>query len=489
MNLAEILNNVSTIQVTGKAEQKDIELISSSSANAKSNTLFVAVKGFKTDGHKYIQEAINKGASAIVLEDNTILPDEYFISNGIVKILVADSRKALAEISNSFYGNPSKKLKFVAVTGTKGKTTTTYYIKNIFDNAGYKSGLIGTNKNIVGNKIYPTKLTTPESNVINELMNEMVKEGCEYCVMEVSSHSLDLKRVYSLDFDTAVFTNITSDHLDYHLNFENYLSAKKILFDELKSGASAIVNKDDNSWKDLTKNTKANVVGYAVDNNADLKIKNIEYDLSGTCFDIEFENKNYSINTKLIGMFNAYNATAAFGACIKLGIDTTAVIDGIKNTPQVPGRFEVIGSGNKKVIVDYSHTADSLEKALQAVHHIVKNERPIYTVFGCGGDRDKTKRPVMGRIANELSDKIIITSDNPRTENPLLIIEDILKGVNGNKHLVQPDREEAIKNAIQNSEDNAVILIAGKGHEDYQEINGVRTHFSDKEVAEKYLNQ
>lgn len=489
MNLASILNNVSVIHVTGKAEQKEIELITSSSANVKSNSLFVAVKGFKTDGHKYIQDAINKGASAIVLEDNSILPDEYFVSTGIVKILVADSRKALAEISNSFYGDPSKKIKLVAVTGTKGKTTTTYYIKNIFDNAGYKSGLIGTNKNIVGDKIYTTKLTTPESNVINELMNEMVKEGCEYCVMEVSSHSLDLKRVYGLDFDAAVFTNITSDHLDYHVNFENYLSAKKILFDELKKDAAAIVNKDDRNWKELIKNTKANIKGYAFENDAEIKIKNIEYDLSGTSFEIEYVNKSYSINTKLIGMFNAYNATAAFGACVKLGIDENVVIEGIKNTPQVPGRFEVVGNGNKKVIVDYSHTADSLEKALHAVHHIVKNERPIYTVFGCGGDRDKTKRPVMGKIANELSDKVIITSDNPRTENPLLIIEDILKGVNGNKHIVQADREAAIKFAIQNSEDNAVILIAGKGHEDYQEINGVRTHFSDKEVAEKYLNQ
>ena len=489
MNLAAILNSVSTIQVTGKAELKEIELITSSSANVKKNSLFVAVKGFKTDGHKFIQDAINKGAVAVVLEDASILPDEYFTNLGIVKIFVTDSRKALAEISNNFFGYPSRKLKLIAVTGTKGKTTTTYYIKNILDNAGYKSGLIGTNKNIVGNKIYPTKLTTPESNVINELMNEMVKEGCEYCVMEVSSHSLDLKRVYGLDFDAAVFTNITSDHLDYHLNFENYLSAKKILFDELKKDAAAIVNKDDKSWKELTKNSKADVIGYAVDNNAELKTKSIEYDLSGTSFEIEYENKNYSINTKLIGMFNAYNATAAFGACVKLGIDTTAVIEGIKNTPQVPGRFEVVGTGNKKVIVDYSHTADSLEKALQAVHHIVKNERPIYTVFGCGGDRDKTKRPVMGKIANELSDKVIITSDNPRTENPLLIIEDILKGVNGNKHIVQPDREEAIKTAIQNSEENAVILIAGKGHEDYQEINGVRAHFSDKEVAEKYLIQ
>lgn len=489
MNLAAILNNVSTIHVTGKAELKNIEFITSNSGNVKANSLFVAVKGFKSDGHKFIQDAVNKGAAAIVLEDNSILPDEYFTNNGIVKILVADGRKALAEISNNFYGNPSRKLKLIGVTGTKGKTTTTYYIKSILDNAGYKSGLIGTNKNIVGSKIYPTKLTTPESNVINELMNEMIKEGCEYCVMEVSSHSLDLKRVYGLDFDAAVFTNITSDHLDYHINFENYLTAKKILFDELKDDAVAIVNKDDKSWKELTKSSKANIAGYAVDNNSELKIKNIEYDLSGTSFEIEYENKSYSINTKLIGMFNAYNATAAFGACVKLGINANVVIDGIKNTPQVPGRFEVVGTGNKKVIVDYSHTADSLEKALQAVHHIVKNERPIYTVFGCGGDRDKTKRPVMGRIANELSDKVIITSDNPRTENPLLIIEDILKGVNGNKHIVQADREAAIKTAIQNSEDNAVILIAGKGHEDYQEINGVRSHFSDKEVAEKYLNQ
>jgi UDP-N-acetylmuramoyl-L-alanyl-D-glutamate--2,6-diaminopimelate ligase len=487
MNLAEILNNVATIQVSGNAETKEIELITSNSINVQNNTLFTAIKGFKADGHKFIQDAISKGAQAVVLENDSELPDEFFTNLNVVKILVADSRKALAEISNSFFGDPSKKIKLIGVTGTKGKTTTTYYIKNVLDSAGFKSGLIGTNKNIVGDKIYPTKLTTPESNTINELMNEMVRDDCKYCVMEVSSHSLDLKRVYGLDFDSAVFTNITSDHLDYHVNFKNYLSAKKILFDELKSDAEAIVNKDDKSWRELIKDSKADIAGYAFENDAELRIKNVEYDLSGTSFEIEYDDKNYSVSTKLIGIFNAYNATAAFAACVKLGIDTEKIIEGIKNTPQVPGRFEVFGAGDKKVIVDYSHTADSLEKALQAVHHIVKKERPIYTVFGCGGDRDKTKRPVMGKIADELSDKIVITSDNPRTENPLLIIEDILKGVSGNKHIVQPDREEAIKIAIQESEDNAVILIAGKGHEDYQEINGVRSHFSDKETAEKYL--
>ena len=489
MNLSILLNNVAVIQVTGNAELKEIQLITSNSAAVKENSLFIALKGIKTDGHQYIQEAINKGAQAIVLDNNSTLPDEYFTNLNVVKILVTDSRIALAEISNTFFGNPSKKLKLIGITGTKGKTTTSYFIRNILETAGKKSGLIGTNQNIVNKKIYSTKLTTPESNVINSLLNEMVNEECEYCVMEVSSHSLDLKRVYGLDFDAAVFTNITSDHLDYHSNFENYLSAKKILFDELKSDSVAVINKDDKSWSKLISNSSASILGFALTNDAEIKIKNIHYDLSGTSFEILFENKNYSIETKLIGLFNAYNATAAFGACVKLGVNPQSIIEGIKNTPQVPGRFEVIGSGDKKVIIDYAHTADSLEKALQAVHHIVKDERPIYTVFGCGGDRDKTKRPIMGSIADKLSDKLIITSDNPRTENPAAIINDILVGVKGNNYIVLEDREDAIKKAVLDSEDNAVILIAGKGHEDYQEINGIRNKFSDKEVAEKYLYQ
>lgn len=489
MNLASILNNVNTIQVTGNAEKHDIELITSNSGNVVNNSLFVAVKGLKADGHLFIQDAVNKGAKAVVLQDDSSLPDEYFINFDVVKILVADSRKAFAEISNEFYGNPSKKLKLIGVTGSKGKTTTTYFIKNIIDNAGFKSGLIGTNNNLIGNKIYPTKLTTPESNIINDLMSKMVIEECKYCVMEVSSHSLDLKRVHGLDFDIAVFTNITSDHLDYHLNFENYLKAKKIFFDELKNSAFAVINKDDKNWNEITKDTNAVKAGYSLIDEAEIKIKNIKYDLNGTSFEIIYENKTYVIQTELIGIFNAYNAAAAFGACVKLGIDTASIIKGIKITSQVPGRFEVVGNGDKKVIVDYAHTADSLEKALQAVRHIVKNERPVYTVFGCGGDRDKTKRPIMGKIANELSDKIIVTSDNPRTEDPEIIIQDILKGVKGVKHIVEPDRETAIKRAVMNSEENAVILIAGKGHEDYQEINGVRNHFSDKEIAVKYLNQ
>jgi UDP-N-acetylmuramoyl-L-alanyl-D-glutamate--2,6-diaminopimelate ligase len=275
--------------------------------------------------------------------------------------------------------------------------------------------------------------------------------------------------------------------LDFHNIFEEYLKAKKILFDGLKSDSVAIINSDDVSSTEIIKDCKAKIVTYGMADDTDYKIGNIRYDLNGTEFTITYNNFEYSISTSLIGTFNAYNAASAFATAHSLGFDADKIVDGIQSSPQVPGRFEVLGNGNKKVIVDYSHTADSLEKALQAVREIVKDKNQVVTVFGCGGDRDKSKRPVMGKVASDLSDKVIVTSDNPRTEDPFEIINDIKKGISKNNFVVEENREEAIKKAIQGSNDNAVILIAGKGHENYQEINGVRNHFSDQEIALKYL--
>lgn len=487
MLVSELLNNVSVVQVVGKPESIDVKNITIDSRKVKPGYIFIAVKGFKSDGHKFIPQAVSNGASVIVLENNDVALEYLFQKNDIVKILVKSSRKALAEISNALYNFPSKKINLIGITGTKGKTTTSYFIKNIFDYSGIKSGLIGTNKNIIDKVEIPTKLTTPEANTINNLLNQMVSKQCTDCVMEVSSHSLMLGRVDGLDFDIGVFTNITSDHLDFHSNFENYLSAKKIFFDNLKQGAKIIFNNDDPNSDKLLSETKAEKISYSFNNSADIKIENVSYNLDGTKFKLVYNNKTYDVETSLIGMFNAYNATAAFGATVYSGVKVEDVIDGIKNTPQVPGRFEVIGSQNKKVIIDYSHTADSLNQALHAVKHIVNDTRPIYTVFGCGGDRDKTKRPVMGKIAEDLSSFVYITSDNPRTEDPYQIIDQIVAGFEHNNYKIIEDREEAIKSAIENSEDNAVILIAGKGHENYQEINGIRNYFSDKETAEKYL--
>ena len=487
MLLSKLLNNLSAIQVLGSTKNFEIDAITINSREVKSGSIFVAIKGYKTDGHLFIQQAIANGASAIVLEDDANVSDQLFIKSDVTKVLVKNSRIALAKLADTLFESPSRKLNLVGITGTKGKTTTTYFLKSIFENANMKSGLIGTNKNMIGQKEIKTKMTTPESHVINSLLKEMVTENCTQCVMEVSSHSLELHRVDFLDFNIGIFTNITSDHLDFHSNFENYLAAKKIFFDHLKSDAKIIYNKDDKNHSALLKNSQAEKISFAVHSEADIKINNVNFSLEGTEFQINYLGNTYDVSTKLIGEFNAYNATAAFAASIFSGVSISQAIKGIEKTPQVPGRFEVITKGNKKVIVDYSHTADSLKQALNAIKYIVKNEHPVYTIFGCGGDRDKTKRPVMGSIAEQLSDHVYVTSDNPRTEDPYEILSDIEKGMEKKNHIVIENREDAIKKAIENSEDDAVILIAGKGHETYQEINGVRNYFSDKEAAEKYL--
>jgi UDP-N-acetylmuramoyl-L-alanyl-D-glutamate--2,6-diaminopimelate ligase len=487
MELTQLLNMVNAIQVTGEVQRKDVSGIVYDSRKVQKNSIFVAIKGYKTDGHKFLQDAINKGAVAVVVEDQNSIPDELIAHAKIAKIVVENCRKALAELSKGFYKDPTSKLKLIGITGTNGKTTSTFILKNILQGAGYKTGLVGTIANYVGEQKIDSKLTTPESNDLNNFFYEMIESGCSHAVMEVSSHSLILNRVFGLDFSVAIFSNITSDHLDFHQTFEEYLKAKKILFDDLSSDSFAIINSDDISSKEIVKDSKAKIVTYGITDNSDYTIKDIRYDLNGTEFTITHNKIDYIINTSLIGTFNAYNATSAFATAHSLGIDESKIMKGIKSSPQVPGRFEVLGKGKKKVIVDYSHTADSLEKALQATREIVKGNNQVVTVFGCGGDRDKTKRPIMGKVASELSDKVFVTSDNPRTENPFEIIEDIKKGISKNNFEVEENREEAIAKAIRNSNDDAVILIAGKGHENYQEINGVRKHFSDQEVAIKYL--
>lgn len=487
MELTELVNSVRVIHLIGDVQRKDISGIFYDSRKVIKNSIFVAIKGFNADGHKFILDAINNGAIAVILEYNNSVPDEIFIHGRIVKMLVSDSRKALAEISNAYYKEPSKKLKLFGITGTNGKTTTAFILKSILENSGEKVGLMGTIANYIGEIEIMSKLTTPESNDLNDLLLKMYNEGCKSSVMEVSSHSLKLNRVYALNFYSGIFTNITSDHLDFHKTFENYLEAKKILFDSLPLNSIGIYNIDDKSSAYLIKDSKAKLYSYGQTDSSDFRISKINYDLKGTSFKINFDGKIFPISTSLVGEFNAYNACAAFAAGVLSGIDGEKVVDGIKNTKQVPGRFEVVGNDQKKVIIDYSHTADSLEKTLLAIKNIVKNERPVYTVFGCGGNRDKTKRPVMGKIASELSKKVFVTSDNPRTEEPMSIINEILTGIKNKNYEVNESREEAIKTAVQSTEEGAVILVAGKGHENYQEINGVRVHFSDKETVQKYL--
>lgn len=487
MELTKLINSINVIQVSGELERKDIAEIHFDSNKVKSNTIFVAIKGFQTDGHKFILDAINKGATAIILDNNNLVPEDIFIHRNVTKILVKDSRTALSQASNALYSEPSKKLKLIGVTGTKGKTTTTFIIKNVLELNNIKSGLFGTIENYIGNEKINSKLTTPEANEINYYMNEMLLNGCTHCVMEVSSHSLELKRVKNLYFTGAVFTNITSDHLDFHQTFENYFSAKKILFDDLSENSFVVFNNDDSNGKNITEKTKAEKFSYGFNENSDFKISNLSFDFSGTSYQLYFNNKNYNISIPLVGKFNAYNSAAAFATLYKLGIEDKLIINSLNKINHIPGRFEVINNGNKKVIIDYAHTSDSLEQTLKTVLELKKENENIITVFGCGGNRDKTKRPIMGKIASELSNKVIITSDNPRKENPELIINDIIKGIQKENYNKIENREEAIQKAVNESDENAIILIAGKGHENYQEINGVRNHFSDKEIAEKYL--
>lgn len=487
MKLSDLINGISLYEITGDPFKADVTSIAYDSRKVQKDSIFIAIKGFNTDGHIFISAAVKNGASVVVFEKGNPVDPVILSNEKIVKIRVNDSRKAFAEISNVFYGNPSEKLNLIGITGTKGKTTTSFYVKNILETAGFKTGLIGTIANYIGDRQLYTALTTPETSDLNNLFNEMIVEKCSHAVMEVSSHSLVLHRVTGLNFKGTIFTNITSDHLDFHLNFEEYLRAKKILFDMLLPDSFIVYNADDEHSYSLLRDTRGKKYSYGLNEESFFRMSKVEYDLEGTQFELLYNGKRFRLNTRLVGEFNAYNAAAAFAVCVLSGIDPTVAVEGIRTTPQVPGRFETVHHKNRKIIVDYSHTADSLEKALLAIHNIVKDERPIYTVFGCGGNRDKTKRPIMGEIASRLSKRVIVTSDNPRFEEPMDIITDILKGIDNDNFEVIENREEAIKKVITMSEENSVILIAGKGHETYQEIKGIRNHFSDKEVAEKYL--
>ena len=487
MKLDKLIQNIEVISVIGNSENMEINNITNNSKDVDSGSLFVAVKGFTVDGHKFITNAISNGANAIVVDNENESPEELFIQNNVVRIVVKESRKSFADLSCNFYEHPSKQLKLVGITGSNGKTTTSFYIKNLFETAGYNTGLLGTISNIVGELEDESSLTTPESNTINRYLRNMVDAGITHCVMEVSSHSLTLDRVRGLNFDYAIFTNISSDHLDFHSDFENYLNAKKILFDNLDTSAKVIYNNDDENWGKLLADCTNSSYSYGKNISSNFTIDNVSYNMDGTSFELTNTESKYKFTTSLIGEFNAYNATCAAIIGVNEKYSKEIITKGINTTPQVPGRFEVVGEGNKKAVIDYSHTADSLEKALQAIHTIVAGSRSIHTVFGCGGDRDKSKRPIMGRIADQLSDEIYVTSDNPRSENPFEIIDEILSGVKRDNPNVVEDREAAIKSAICNSDENAVILIAGKGHEDYQLIDGVKHHFSDKEMAIKYL--
>lgn len=489
MDFSELLN----IAGYTKKTKKDffVEGLTYDSRKVNDGYIFFAIKGYKEDGNVYIPKAIENGAKAIItdfISEKDLLdkiPDEINL------IGVDDVRKVMAQMAFEFYERPSDKIKLIGITGTNGKTTITYLLKHIFETAGSNCGLVGTIDYLTGAKKMESKLTTPDSIEINAMLREMVDTKIEYCFMEVSSISLVLHRVYGQKFAAGVFTNLTSEHLDLHKNMQNYFESKKILFGYLDGNAFAITNLDDEYGAGIIKNTKAKKISYAMKSNAEYKAVNENISMEGISFDILCKEGKYKINTKLTGRFNIYNILAAVSLARSFDIDFEIIQKAISTFDAVNGRFNKIVLPNKAyAVIDYSHTSDSLKNAVESAieirNHSTEKGRVI-TIFGCGGNKDRTKRPVMGEIATSLSDYTIITSDNPRFEEPMDIIKEILDGVKTeNNFEVDENRETAIKKGIEISKSGDVILICGKGHETYQEVKGVKSHFDDKEMVEKY---
>ncbi|MBP7102507.1 MAG: UDP-N-acetylmuramoyl-L-alanyl-D-glutamate--2,6-diaminopimelate ligase [Bacteroidales bacterium] len=446
-------------------------------------SMYIAQRGTQVDGHSFIPMAIEKGASCIVLEN---MPKE--IKKDITYIQVENSSFALGHIASAFYNHPSKKLKLIGITGTNGKTTTVTLLHTLLTNLGYKVGLLSTIENKIINNIIPSSHTTPDAIRINELLSEMYKNGCEYCFMEVSSHAIVQDRIAGLSFAGAIFSNLTHDHLDYHKTFQEYLKAKKLFFDHLSPEAFALSNMDDPNGKVMLQNTKASKYYYSLLNGtADFKANIIEYNFQG--MQLLLDGKEVWV--KLSGTFNAYNLLVIYATAKLLGMDKTETLCKLSALNPAEGRFSTFqGKNNIVAIVDYAHTPDALQNVLKTIEKIKTSKQHIITVIGCGGNRDKNKRPIMAKIGYDFSDTLILTSDNPRNENPEEILNDMLKGIaneNNEKVFVNVDREQAIKLSISIAKPYDIILIAGKGHEKYQEIQGVKHHFDDVEIAKKYL--
>lgn len=489
MELSYLINTLRVIQVTGEVERKDITAVEFDSRKCKKNTIFVALKGANEDGHRYIMQAMSQGAAAVVIEDNKAIPDEMFIHAKVTKILVPESRKALASLSRALYSNPDEKLNLIGITGTNGKTTTAFIIRHLLEQTGNKCGIIGTILVNTGAREIEAQLTTPQANELAFYFDEMVSAGCSSAVMEVSSHALKLGRTEGFKFRTAIFSNITADHFDFHKTFEDYFASKKILFDSLTPDAVAVTNIDDPHGREIVSGSQAQVVSYGMAAESDFRIENVVTTLDGCSFSLVYRGNSYTVKSGLIGLFNVYNLTAAIAGVTVSGMDIEKAVNAATTVSGVPGRFQVVTKNDIRIVVDYSHTADSLEKALQNLKQISDSETKIVTVFGCGGDRDKTKRPGMGKIAEHYSDRVIVTSDNPRTENPDAIIADITAGMQSDKYVTIADRRKAIETAISSATGKTAILIAGKGHEDYQIIGKEKIHFSDLETAREILER
>ncbi len=481
MKLSEIIRHINFLKISGSLE-KEVAAIEFDSRKAVANSAFVAQRGVTVDGHKYIQSAINNGTSIVFCEE---LPNE--ISENITYIKVADSNVVLGELAAAFYGFPSKKLKIVGITGTNGKTSIATLLYDMFLKLGYKTGLLSTISYRINKTEESSSHTTPNALKIQQLLAEMVGAGCEFCFMEVSSHAVHQKRIAGIEFTGGVFTNITHDHLDYHKTFAEYIKVKKGFFDGLPSGAFAITNVDDKNGLMMLQNTNAQKITYSTHSMADFRCKVLENHFDGMLLNLD----DREIWTRFVGNFNAANLLAVYSTALQLGQNKDEILPIISNLKPVKGRFEILQSiDGKFAIVDYAHTPDALKNVLGAIAEIRTRNEQVITVVGAGGDRDKTKRPEMAMEAVQGSDKVILTSDNPRTENPVQIIKDMEAGVARqfkNKVVSIENRFEAIKTATLIARSGDIILVAGKGHENYQDIKGVKHHFNDKEVIKEFF--
>lgn len=482
MKLTELLKAIQPVQLTGNS---DIEItgVNIDSRLIENGHLFMAMRGTQTDGHAYITTAITKGAIAILCEN---IPNE--LADNITYIQVKDCEDAVGKIATTFYGDPTSKLKLVGVTGTNGKTTIATLLYNMFRHFGYKVGLLSTVCNYIDAQPVPTEHTTPDPVTLNRLLGRMADEGCKYAFMEVSSHSIAQKRISGLKFAGGIFTNLTRDHLDYHKTVENYLKAKKKFFDDMPKNAFSLTNLDDKNGLVMTQNTRSSVHTYSLRSLSDFKGRILESHFEGMLLDFN----NHEVAVQFIGKFNASNLLAVFGAAVLLGKKEEEVLVALSTLHSVAGRFDAIRSPQGyTAIVDYAHTPDALINVLNAIHGVLEGKGKVITVVGAGGNRDKGKRPIMAKEAAKASDKVIITSDNPRFEEPQDIINDMLAGLDAEdkkKTIAIVDRREAIRTACMFAEKGDVILVAGKGHENYQDIKGVKHHFDDKEVLKEVFN-
>lgn len=481
MKLHELLRPLADSRVIGSADI-DISDVVYDSRKAENGAVFFCIRGIEADGHDYADAAVKRGAKAVVVQH------ELRLSPGITQIVVKDSREAMARMSAAFFGYPARDVTMVGVTGTNGKTSTTYMVKSILETEGHKVGLLGTITNMIGNERIHTERTTPESVDLHRLLKRMRDEDVDTVVMEVSSHSLKLKRVAGIDFDVAAFTNLTQDHLDFHGSWDDYFESKKRLFGMCYM---AVINLDDAASAKLVEGKSYPVIGYGIREQAHIMAYGIDITPRGARFMLRIGGQTIPVNLNIPGLFSVYNALAAAGIAHLLGATGRSILVGLENLQNVAGRFEVLDTHGRDVtvILDYAHSPDGLENVLTSIKEFAKGR--IITMFGCGGDRDRGKRPLMGEIAGRHSDFCVVTSDNPRTENPVDIIDDIEEGMRRTAcaHVVIENRREAIEYALENAREGDVVLLAGKGHEDYQEIHGIKFHFDDKEIVEEFFKK